>query len=141
MKKLPKYFPKIRERAVRLVHEHRGDSFPVGGHAPPNIGCATQTLQRQNTNSGVTEGVRTEERERIKVWEREIKELKLESTFFFAGGTRPPSEVIHAFIDQHRDIYEVEQICKVLQLAPPRYRLQGARRGKNINPERSIGIS
>ena len=33
-----------------------------------------------------------------------------------------------AFIDQHRDVYGVEPICKVLPIAPSTYRLYAARR-------------
>lgn len=47
MKKLPKYSPEVRERAVRLVQEHRGD-YPSLWAAiesiAPKIGCAPQTL-------------------------------------------------------------------------------------------------
>src|SRR5512144_748106 len=32
-----------------------------------------------------------------------------------------------AFIDQHRDVYGAEPICKVLPIAPSTYRLQAAR--------------
>ncbi len=83
MKKLPKYSPEVRERAVRMVQEHRGD-YPSLWAAiesiAPKIGCAPQTLhgwvRRYEVDSGVTDGVSTEERERIKALEREVKELK-----------------------------------------------------------------
>jgi len=83
MKKLPKYSPEVRERAVRMVQEHRGD-YPSLWAAiesiAPKIGCAPQTLhgwvRRQEVDNGVTDGVSTEERERIKALEREVKELK-----------------------------------------------------------------
>lgn len=33
MKKIPKYSPEVRERAVRMVQEYRGEyPLPVGGH-------------------------------------------------------------------------------------------------------------
>ena len=32
---------------------------------------------------------------------------------FRPGGARPPTEVMVAFIDQHRDAYGVESICRV----------------------------
>lgn len=83
MKKLPKYSPEVRERAVRMVQEHRGD-YPSLWAAiesiAPKIGCAPQTLhgwvRRHEVDSGVTDGVSSEERERIKALEREVKELK-----------------------------------------------------------------
>ncbi|MDP2221665.1 MAG: IS3 family transposase, partial [Hydrogenophaga sp.] len=36
-------------------------------------------------------------------------------------GARPPSEVLNDFVDQHRQAYGVESICKVLQIAPSGY--------------------
>src|SRR4249919_673774 len=34
------------------------------------------------------------------------------------GGARPPSEMMVAFIDAHREAYGVESICAVLPIAP-----------------------
>jgi putative transposase len=48
------------------------------------------------------------------------------------SGARPQTEVLNAYIDQHRDIYGVEPICKVLQVAPSAYRRHAARQR---NPE------
>jgi len=39
---------------------------------------------------------------------------------------RPPTQELKAYIDQHRDIYRVEPICKVLQIALPCYRRHAA---------------
>ena len=41
---------------------------------------------------------------------------------FCAGGARPPTQVVKAYIDRHRDDYGVEPICRVLQMvtcSPP----------------------
>ena len=96
MKKSSKFSPEVRERAVRLVQEHRGD-YPSLWAAiesiAPKIGCVPQTLnewvRRHEVNVGVREGVSSDERERIKILERENKELrraneilKLASAFF-----------------------------------------------------------
>src|SRR5262249_668594 len=40
---------------------------------------------------------------------------------FRPGGARPPSEVMVAFIDQHKGTYGVEPICRVLPIAPSTY--------------------
>src|SRR5436853_6163217 len=40
---------------------------------------------------------------------------------FRPGGARPPSEVMVAFIDDHRKLYGVEPICRVLPIAPSTY--------------------
>ena len=96
MNKSNKFSPETRERAVRMVQEHRGD-YPSLWAAvesiAPKIGCVPQTLlgwvQRQEVDSGVREGTTTAEKQRVKELEREVKELrraneilKLASAFF-----------------------------------------------------------
>jgi len=96
MNKSNKFSPEVRERAVRLVQEHRGE-YPSLWAAVESIaskiGCVPQTLltwvKRQEVDSGVREGVTTTEKQRVKELERENKELrraneilKLASAFF-----------------------------------------------------------
>ena len=83
MKKQNKFSPEVRERAVRMVHEHRGDYpslWAAVGSIAPKIGCTQTTLfdwvKRAEIDSGVRPGVTTDERERIKALEREVKELR-----------------------------------------------------------------
>src|SRR5258706_11629165 len=47
---------------------------------------------------------------------------------FCDGGARPPVEAMKAFIDDHRDVYGVEPICRVLPIAPSTYHVHAARR-------------
>jgi transposase len=83
MNKTNKFSPEVRERAVRLVQEHRGE-YPSLWAAvesiAPKIGCVPQTLlewvKRVEVDSGQREGLSTSERERIKALEREVKELR-----------------------------------------------------------------
>jgi transposase len=83
MNKTNKFSPEVRERAVRLVQEHRGE-YPSLWAAvesiAPKIGCVPQTLlewvKREEVNSGQRAGVATSERERIRALEREVKELR-----------------------------------------------------------------
>ena len=83
MNKSNKFSPEVRERAVRLVQEHRGE-YPSLWMAvesiAPNIGCVPQTLltwvKRVEIDTGVREGVTTSEAQRIKELERENKELR-----------------------------------------------------------------
>jgi transposase len=92
----PKYSPEVRERAVRMVQEHRGE-YPSLWAAiesiAPKIGCVPQTLnewvRKYEIDSGMRDGVTSDERERVKALERENKELrraneilKLASAFF-----------------------------------------------------------
>lgn len=96
MNKSTKFSPEVRERAVRLVQEHRGE-YPSLWAAiesiAPKIGCVPQTLhewvRKAEVDSGVRDGITTDERERFKALEREVKELrraneilKLASAFF-----------------------------------------------------------
>jgi transposase len=96
MKKSNKFSPEVRERAVRMVQEHRKD-YPSQWAAvesiAPKIGCVPHTLhewvRKHEIDSGLRDGVTSEERDRIKALEREVKELrraneilKLASAFF-----------------------------------------------------------
>ena len=95
-KPTPKYSPEVRERAVRMVQEHR-DAYPSQWATieslAPKIGCSPQTLhdwvKKHEVDTGLRDGVTSDERERIKLLERENKELrraneilKLASAFF-----------------------------------------------------------
>ena len=92
----PKYSPEVRERAVRMVQEHRGE-YPSLWAAiesiAPKIGCVPQTLhdwvRKHEIDTGMRDGITSDERERVKTLERENKELrraneilKLASAFF-----------------------------------------------------------
>ena len=96
MKKSMKFSPEVRERAVRMVQEHRGDYPSLWAtieSIAPKIGCVPQTLnewvRKHEIDNGIRDGVSSDERERIKTLEREVKELrraneilKLASAFF-----------------------------------------------------------
>ena len=83
MKKSSKFSPEVRERAVRLVQEHRGE-YPSLWAAiesiAPKIGCVPQTLhewvKQAEVDAGARPGVSTTEAQRIKDLEREVKELR-----------------------------------------------------------------
>ena len=132
--------PEVRERAARLVQEHRGQ-YPSPWAAvqsiAPKIGCSGHTLlkwvQLQEVEGGAGPGAPQAEQDRIKAPEREVKELRRaneilrSASFFCTGGARPRTEEINAHLDQHRDPYGVEPICKVLQVAPSAYCRYAAR--------------
>jgi transposase-like protein len=79
-----------------MVHEHRGEYPSLWAcieSIAPKIGCVPQTLndwvKQHEIDAGVRDGVSTDERERVKALEREVKELrraneilKLASAFF-----------------------------------------------------------
>lgn len=96
MNKSTKFSPEVRERAVRMVQEHRGDYPSLWAtieSIAPKIGCVPQTLhqwvRRHEIDNGIRDGVSSAERDQIKALEREVKELrraneilKLASAFF-----------------------------------------------------------
>ena len=83
MKKSNKFSPEVRERAVRLVQEHRGEYLSLWAaieSIAPKIGCVPQTpnewFKRVEVDTGVRDGVTTAEAPRVKELEREVKELR-----------------------------------------------------------------
>src|SRR5690606_28030354 len=59
-------------------------------------------------------------------------------SFFRPGGARPPTQVMVAYIDQHKDRFGVEPICAVLPIAPSTYHEQKAReREPELRPQRA----
>lgn len=96
MNKSPKFSPEVRERAVRMVQEHR-EEYPSLWAAveslAPKIGCVPHTLyewmRKHEVDSGVRLGTTTADQDRLKELERENRELrkaneilKLASAFF-----------------------------------------------------------
>ena len=96
MSKPNKFSPEVRERAVRMVQEHRGE-YPSLWAAIESIagkiGCVPQTLhgwvKQHEVDAGQRDGVSTADAQRIKDLERENRELrkaneilKLASAFF-----------------------------------------------------------
>src|SRR5690554_5189705 len=78
-----RYSPEVRARAVRMVFEHQGSYETQAGAIAaiaPKIGCIPQTLRdwvkQAEKDSGMRDGVTTEERDRIKTLERENRELR-----------------------------------------------------------------
>jgi transposase-like protein len=96
MNKSPKFSPEVRERAVRMVLDSRGEHpslWAAVRSIAAKIGCVPHTLyewvRQHEVDHGLRDGVPTAERERIKDLEREVKELrraneilKLASAFF-----------------------------------------------------------
>ena len=96
MKESPKFSPKVRERAVRTVLEHRAkhpSQWAAIESIAGKIGCVPQTLhtwvRRHEVDAGQRDGVSTAEAQRIKDLDRENRELrkaneilKLASAFF-----------------------------------------------------------
>src|SRR5512143_1909054 len=82
MRKSAKFSLEVRERAVRMMFEHRSEHpspWAAIESIAPKIGCTAQTLltwvRQHEREAGLRDGVTTAERERIKALEREVREL------------------------------------------------------------------
>ncbi|WP_443027152.1 IS3 family transposase [Sphingomonas sp. LB3N6] len=130
-----KFAPEVRERAVRMVFDHERDypsRWATVVSIAEKIGCVPQTLhewvKKAEVESGKRAGVPAEVADKVKALEREVRELRQAneilrkaSAYFAPGGARPPVPAMIAFIDDHRDAYGVEPICRVLPIAPSTY--------------------
>jgi transposase len=83
MNKLTRYSPEVRERAVRMVFEHRGEhdsQWAAIRSIAAKIGCKAETLRlwvrQAERDAGKRPGATTSEIERIKALERENRELR-----------------------------------------------------------------
>jgi transposase len=81
--KLTRYAPEVKERAVRMVVEHRFESpsqWAAMESIAGKIGCKAETLRiwiwQHERDTGEREGPSTEEKERIRALEREVGELR-----------------------------------------------------------------
>jgi putative transposase len=134
-KKSNQFSPEVRERAVRMVLEHRGQ-YPSLWAAiesiAPKIGCVPQTLnewvKRHQIDTGARDGIthfRAAAPEGARAREQRAaprqRNIEVGQRVFRPGGARPPLEVLRKFVDQHRLTFGVEPICKMLQIAPSGY--------------------
>jgi transposase len=78
-----RFSPEVRQRAVRMVLDHGGDhasQWAAIGSIAAKIGCTAETLRQwvrqAERDQGLRAGPTTAERERIRVLERENRELR-----------------------------------------------------------------
>lgn len=83
MGKSPRYAPEVRERAVRLVFDQAGQhesQWAAIRSVASKIGCTPETVRhwvrQAERDTGQRPGLTTEERDRVRVLERENRELK-----------------------------------------------------------------
>lgn len=83
MPKPSRYSPELKERAVRMVFEHQGEhasQWAAINSIASKVGCTPETLRnwvrRAERDTGKRPGLTTEERQRLKDLEREVRELR-----------------------------------------------------------------
>lgn len=83
MSRQTRYSPEVRARAIRMVLEHRGDhasEWTAIGSIASKIGCTAETLRgwvrQSERDQGLRAGTTSDERDRIKALEREVRELR-----------------------------------------------------------------
>jgi len=83
MNKAKRYSPEVRGRAVRLLFEHEKDyrsRWAAVVSIASKIGCAPETLRgwarRVEIDTGLRDGMTSEDRARLRDLERENKELR-----------------------------------------------------------------
>ena len=81
--KSPKFSPEVRDRAVRMVQEHgteHSSQWAAIVSIAAKIGCTAQTLcnwvRQAERDQGKRPGTTTDDRERIRQLEREVRELR-----------------------------------------------------------------
>ena len=82
-KRTPPYSPEVRARAVRMVFDHadeHGSQYAAIRSIAQKIGCSSETLRnwvrQAERDEGLRAGPTTDERDRIKALEREVRELR-----------------------------------------------------------------
>ena len=78
-----KFSPEVRDRAVRMVRDHRGDygsEWEAISSIASKIGCTAESLRRwvrqAERDAGARPGSTTDERAQLKALEREVRELR-----------------------------------------------------------------
>ena len=81
--KKKRYSPEVKQRAVRMVFEHQSQypsQWATIGSIAGKFGCSAQTLcnwvRQAERDSGQRAGMTSSESEKLKVLERENRELK-----------------------------------------------------------------
>jgi transposase-like protein len=133
MKKSVKFSPEVRERAVRMAGECRGDHPSQWAAVDPiaaKIGCTAQTLlswaRQHERGTGhqpppIRSALRSLSARFVRRPPRQ-RDPDAGQRVVRPGAARAPIQVLRAVLDAHRDAVGVEPICQQRQIAPSGYR-------------------
>ncbi len=83
MNKSKRYSPEFRERAVRMLLDQQGEyesQWAAMNSIAAKVGCTAETLRKwvrqAEQDLGIRNGVTSDERERLKELEKEVRELR-----------------------------------------------------------------
>ena len=147
-----RFSPEVRARGVRLVFEHEKDHssrWATVASIAAKIGCTAQSLnewvKRAEVDNGVrggvpTENCRTSEGAGGLRTENSGKRMRSFARRLLISPRRSSQfpdfltvQAMIAFIDDHRQAYGVEPVCRVLpDRAPSTYRAHLARRARSL---------
>ena len=139
-KRIPPYSPEVRARAVRMVFDHQGEHARKGGDqldrrqdrlrardsAPLGSPGRARSGPARRPDHGRARAIRALEREVREL--RQANEILRKASAYFAMAELDRRRSMIAFIDEHRAVYGVEPICRVLPIAPSTYYAHAARR-------------
>ncbi|UVW55777.1 IS3 family transposase (plasmid) [Klebsiella variicola] len=135
-KRANRYPPELRERAVRMLLEQRSEyhsEHTAINSIAPKIGCSPDSLrawlrQHERNNGAGDSGLTSDERQRLKELEQEVRELRRSndilrraSAYFGEGGVRPSVEKIMPLLDTLSGSHGVGPVCHELNIAPSTY--------------------
>jgi transposase len=130
-----RYPAELRQRAVQLVFEQQdqhSSQWAAMCSIAAQVGCGIEALRnwvrQAERDNGERPGLTTSEHARLDKLERENRDLRRQNeilrkvwAFFGVSGDHPPTAMMVAFIDAHREVYGIEPICSVLPITAATY--------------------
>ncbi|MCZ5816173.1 IS3 family transposase [Escherichia coli] len=136
MTKNTRFFPEVRQRAIRMVLESQDEydsQWAAICSIAPKIGCTPETLrvwvrQHERDTGGGDGGLTSAERQRLKELERENRELRRSndilrqaSAYFAKAEFDRLWKKMMPLLDKLREQYGVGPVCSELHIAPSTY--------------------
>jgi transposase len=140
MPRQKKYPDELLDRGARMVAD---SGWPIA-HVVRDLGIRHETLRKWVRQAEADAGKRSEllssaEREELKALRGEVRELRraneiLKSASAFRRRARPAPNEVSAYIEEHRERFGVEPICRTLEVSASVYyeRRTGRRSARDL---------